>query len=78
MNAHVLPRSPEASSVTAARPRYEVRYSSLFEPGRALAFPCDDKGQVDLDALSEAARNNYLYARATVGREHCSPQVCAA
>jgi len=78
MNAHFPPCPTESPSACADRPRFEVRFSCLFKPGCALAFPCDDKGQVDLDALSEAARNNYLYARATVGREHCSPQVCAA
>ena len=78
MSAHSTTGLAQAPAAGAARPRFEVRFSCLFRPGCALAFPCDDKGQVDLDALSEAARNNYLYARATVGREHCSPQVCAA
>jgi hypothetical protein len=43
--------------------------------GRALAFPCDDHGQVALDALSEPARRNYFYARAFVGREYAQPRV---
>jgi hypothetical protein len=30
---------------------------------------------VDLDELSENARNNYLYARAMVGRELATPAV---
>jgi hypothetical protein len=55
---------------------FEVRFNSLFSPGRALAFPCDARGRVDLDALSERARNNYLFARATVGREHAMPCIC--
>jgi hypothetical protein len=55
---------------------FEVRFNSLFSPGRALAFPCDASGRVDLDALSERARNNYLFARATVGREHAMPCIC--
>lgn len=78
MDAHATTHPPEASPAPAARPRFEVRFSSLFQPGRGLTFPCDDKGHVDLDALSESARNNYLYARATVGREHCSPEVSLA
>ncbi len=61
-----------------SHPTFEVRFWSLFQPGRALSFPCDDQGRVDLDALSETARNNYLFARATVGREHGSPQICIA
>ena len=28
-----------------------------------------------MDALSERARNNYLYARAVVGREYAAPAV---
>ncbi len=77
MIAHCTP-GPMEAPLCAARPRFEVRFACLFKPGRALAFPCDDKGRVDLDALSDLARNNYLYARATVGREHHGPQVCAA
>ncbi len=54
---------------------YELRFQSLFHEGRALAFPCDSEGHVDLDALSERARGNYLYARTVVGREYATPAV---
>ena len=54
---------------------YEIRFASLFREGHGLAFPCDAKGHVDLDDLSEPARNNYLYARALVGREFSTPSV---
>ncbi len=54
---------------------YELRFKSLFHEGRALAFPCDAGGLVHLDALSDTARNNYLYARAVVGREFAAPAV---
>lgn len=57
-------------------PAFEVRFASLFNPGRGFAFPCDDQGLVDLDALSEQARNNYFYARAMIGRENELPRVC--
>lgn len=56
-------------------PGYEIRFRSLFREGRGLAFPCDANGHVNLDGLSEAARNNYLYARALVGREFSTPAV---
>jgi len=55
---------------------FEVRFASLFVEGRALAFPCDAKGRVDLDSLPRRARDNYLYARALVGRDFSKPQVC--
>ncbi|HWI84131.1 hypothetical protein [Ramlibacter sp.] len=54
---------------------YELRFQSLFDSGRGYAFPCDPKGEVDLDRLSDKARNNYLYARAMVGRELACPAV---
>jgi hypothetical protein len=54
---------------------YVLRFESMGQPGRALAFPCNATGKVDLDALSAAALRNYLYARAVVGREFHWPQV---
>jgi hypothetical protein len=54
---------------------YELRFQSLFDSGRGYAFPCNPHGEVDLDQLSEQARNNYLYARAMVGRELACPAV---
>ena len=55
--------------------QFELRFESLFNAGRALAFPCDERGQVLLDTMSERARTNYLYARAVVGREFATPAV---
>ena len=54
---------------------FQLRFQSLFDPGRGFAFPCDERGLVNMDALTEKARNNYLYARAMVGRELAVPAV---
>ncbi len=54
---------------------FELRFQSLFDSGRGFAFPCDSQGRVDLDNLTDRARNNYLYARAMVGRETTVPRV---
>ncbi|MFT7774825.1 hypothetical protein [Roseateles sp.] len=54
---------------------YELRFESLYQAGRALAFPCDARGGVRLDALSEKALQNYLFARAVVGRDYASPTI---
>lgn len=54
---------------------YELRFESLFNAGRALAFPCDKHGGVLLDSLSDKARQNYLFARAVVGRDYARPIV---
>lgn len=54
---------------------HELRYVSLFNEGSALSFACDGQGHVDMDALSEHLRENYLYARAMVGVEFSLPVV---
>jgi hypothetical protein len=61
--------------IESTQNRFELRFQSLFDSGRGFAFPCDPKGCVDLDQLSDKARNNYLYARAMVGRELSVPAV---
>jgi hypothetical protein len=55
---------------------YEIRFQSLIYKDRALAFPCDAQGHVQMDDLSERALENYLFARAVVGREYAAPAVC--
>ncbi|CAD5372069.1 hypothetical protein RA210_U20052 [Rubrivivax sp. A210] len=60
---------------TASSHSFMLRFESLYHPGRALMFPCDEGGLVELDALSEPARCNYFYARAVVGREYALPAV---
>lgn len=54
---------------------FELRFQSLFHEGRALVFPCDRKGRVDLDTVSDRSRDNYFFARAMVGREYAMPFV---
>ena len=70
-------RSPGASPSErlATASDCELRFESLFVGARGMAFPCDTKGRVDLDALSERARHNYFYARALMGREFAFPVV---
>jgi hypothetical protein len=57
---------------------FELRYRSLSPYRCGYAFPCDAQGQVDLDRLSDRARDNYLYARAMVGFDLLQPQVVVA
>lgn len=54
---------------------FELRFQSLFDPGRAFSFPCDAAGRVNMDALGDKALNNYLYVRTVVGREFLTPSV---
>lgn len=56
----------------------QLRFQSLFNPGRGFAFPCDATGNVNMDALTEKARESYFYARTLIGREFAQPvTVCA-
>lgn len=54
---------------------YRLRYASLRDAARSLSFPCDALGRVPLDALTDRGRNDYLFARATVGRDFARPVV---
>lgn len=63
---------------TSASVGFQLRFRSLFDPGRGYAFPCDERGAVNLDSLTEHARNNYRFARAMVGKELATPAVEAA
>ncbi|HVZ44815.1 MAG TPA: hypothetical protein VHA82_13475 [Ramlibacter sp.] len=54
---------------------FQLIFRSLFKSGRGFAFPCDERGQVDMDRMPERARNNYLFARAMVGRDFSPPAV---
>ena len=64
-------RTPQQPAIRC----YELRFRSLFDEGRAYAFPCDAAGHVDIDKLSDRARLNYLYARTVIGREVAMPAV---
>lgn len=53
---------------------YQLVYPSI-RGERDFAFPCDEAGKVELNALTEHARDNYLLARALVGRNFYKPKV---
>lgn len=58
-----------------AEVRYELRFASLFDIGRAFFFPCDALGSVPLEALSARQRQSLERVLALVGREYGSPQL---
>jgi len=55
--------------------RYALRFQPLSRDGRALLFPCDAKGQVNMDDLSTLALNTYLFARAVIGCDFALPRI---
>jgi hypothetical protein len=63
-----LPSTPESTSI------YELVFAALHR-GSNFSFPCDAQGVVDMNALSDRARHNYLLARALVGSEFSVPQI---
>ena len=56
-------------------PDFVLRFPSLFDGGRGLAFPCDERGVVDITTLSPRARANYCSARSAIGRDFGVPIV---
>jgi hypothetical protein len=54
---------------------YSLWFHSLLENERGLSFPCDAAGRVDMDTLTDKARDDYLYARTVVGRVFRPPAV---
>lgn len=58
--------------------RFELRYRSFSAHRCGYAFPCDARGEVNLDGLSDRARENYFYARAMVGFDLLQPEVLLA
>jgi hypothetical protein len=56
---------------------HQLRFESLHREGLSLCFPCNEQGNVDIDALPQRARNNYLAARALLGRDYAYPTVLA-
>jgi hypothetical protein len=77
-NPSMEPTMSQTSHHPAARrdsARFELLFVSLFDEGRGYAFPCDAEGHVDLDALDERLRLNYLYVRKLIGRDFSAPAV---
>ena len=54
---------------------YQVCFRPLTNAWRSMAFPCDALGRVDLDILSPKDKNDYLFARAMMGRDYAAPAI---
>ena len=55
--------------------RYELCFHDLTDKACVWRFPCDAAGRVDLDSLTERARQDYYFARMVIGRVFRSPDV---
>jgi len=67
----------QVQSLFARSCAYRIRFQSVQDERVSLEFPCDAEGHVELDALDEHARADYLFARAVVGGEFRRPAVVA-
>lgn len=54
---------------------YQLCFRPLSNEGGGLRFPCDAKGRIDFDSLSDRARNDYFFARVCIGRTYAAPTV---
>jgi hypothetical protein len=68
-------KSPEAADgPSPLAPAYTLVYSSIHGAA-GFAFPCDETGIVEMNALSERCRDDYFLARALVGRNFHPPTI---
>jgi hypothetical protein len=72
----------EHTPMTTASPSptagcFQIRFRSAFLHGQSMAFPCDERGEVDMDLLSEAGRRDYLFARVITRRDCTAPEIVA-
>jgi hypothetical protein len=63
------------AAAVSVEPVHQLRFVSLFDPGRGVSVPCDAKGMVNMNDLNDRLKNAYLGARALVGREYAFPKV---
>ena len=71
------------STTTMTTPAGAGRYLLWFRPLAPAriaprAFRCDAAGRIELDAISDRDRDEYLFARALVGHAFARPAVRAA
>ncbi len=54
----------EPQDAERTSPALEMRFQREAPfPKRAIRFPCDQHGRVDIDALDDSMRHDYLFAR---------------
>ncbi len=60
--------------------RFQLCFRSRSLDGEtvAVAFPCDERGEVDLDQLSDEERRNYLFARIVTRHSNIPPELLCA
>jgi hypothetical protein len=56
---------------------FELRFDPLVEAQAPLSFPCDARGEVDLDGLCDRSRRDYMFAHTLIGRHFMLPVVRA-
>jgi len=61
-----------------SRSTHYLIFGSLFHSVPSMSFPCDCHGHVEIDGLSERARENYFFARTVVGCDFAVPVVMPA
>ena len=56
---------------------FELRFEPLVDEQVPLTFPCDARGQVDLDELCDRSRCDYMFAHTLIGRHFTLPVIRA-
>ena len=66
-----------AAQIQFADLAFELRFDPLVDAQAPLSFPCDARGEVDLDELCDRSRRDYMFAHALIGRNFTLPVVRA-
>lgn len=55
--------------------RFQVHYRSCLFEEQSFSFPCDERGNVDMNCLCETRRADFLFARMMARLEHTRPEI---
>lgn len=54
---------------------YALRFNDLHREGHGYSFPCDAKGNVDTEGMTETMYRNYARVLSRVGLDYATPQI---
>lgn len=57
---------------------FKIRFQSAHFQNEVWTFPCDEAGSVNMDALDDAGRRDYLFARLMTRHECATSEVVPA
>jgi hypothetical protein len=63
------------TTIPIAQSCCRVHFRLTRPRGRTITLPCDSRGEVHLDLLSDSAKRDYLFARVMSRRDSIQPEI---